>query len=750
MSEDRTEFSPNYVTPGSPRPFQEGNIAQGPGTLGKDFSHNVNYESNDPLQEAAGREQFERNASQGSEYDKGRVIESIMTRHPDPETVRYALRTLQLKEETFNTNGEPSNQWEIVHRYRVLADRAMILRMPIEDLLARDLIEKPSDGELAHIRSQRGNQVNASLNENYLYRPRHVDGLGFETVLISQPIQDSFEVNDQGEMINVRYRLQPQQYVNLRTEDERKEIAGDYEQLKDEVSARSLMMQSWGHHVTYYYALQRLAEGHYFGNNLSSEGIGVILNLKGQEGAKTETATGVEMKGLGQKVETAMRIYYLNALSEKPMRFRKELMDSPGWKQFLFPDGTSPEVIKKWIGTPGEWEPEVMARGNRTEDTLAMEIKAGQRGLFTRRNTFAEVDTFADNQLFNAINEFLGGGENAKYVDKIEAETANRIGYKLFRLFLLADQEGYEVYRDKPLGNNQDPFDGYKIAFSNAPQASDFGKLTHPELYAAKSFRKGRDYMPPTSYLHSRKYYKRFMVDFLRHASANTEIKVLEKGREITKIEERSLMERWWGYKGGFNKNGVGYLDEPAIRLGDLPWSKFNEPITMSEADASLLGIPTGALHHETFKTLWLSGFMAGGDGRAHMIISETNHNPKNFTDLHWWNKFWKMLDVGIKQSVALEGKFRGVTSAEKKAVVTAHKVGIIQNFIFGLQDLPQWEEWKKQSVDQVPNRLGKSPSPQLVDKIIEVANRALKINGVAYELKQLDEVLKPDPDPWK
>lgn len=709
----------------------------------------INFSPTD-AQELAERENFERSMSSGgSEYDKGRVIEAIITRHPKVETVRYALRTLQLSEETFNTNGEPDNRWEVSHRYRVLDDRASVLEMPIEDLIKKDLIEKPSATELEYLREERGRSLPATVNENYLARPKHVDGFGFENFIISQPVLESFSIEN-GKRANERYRMVPQQYVYLRSEGERKEASKEFSSLKDEVSARTLMMQMWGHHVSYYYALQKLAEGHYFGSTLSSEGVGVLFNLKSQEGATTETVTKVKVDSLGKKVDIAMRLYYVNALSEKPTRFKEELMNTPGWKQFLFPEGTDQSVIEKWIGKPDEWEPEVQVGGERTEDILYEEIKTGKRGLLTRRNISAEVDTYSENKLNDAVDEFLGGGDNASYIDKVEAETARRIGYRMFRLFLLADQEGYEIYKEALKGNKMDPFDGFKVVFSNAPQASDMGKLTHPELYAAKSQRKGRDYMPPSSFLHARKYYSRFMVDFLRHASANTEIQVKKSDGTLGyKVEQRSLMERWWGYKGGLQKGDVTYQDEMGTHLGDLPWSKFNEPIHMSVEDAALLALPVGGLHHETYKTLWLSGFMAGGDNRAHMLISETNHNPNNFLDLHWWNKFWKMLDVGIKDSVALEGKFRGVSSDEKKQILLQHKVGIIQNFIMGLEDLPQWEEWKKKAIEVVPNRSGKSPSPQLIDRIIEVANRALKINGVTFEVKALDKVLEPDTYPW-
>jgi hypothetical protein len=744
----------------------------------------------DLLKRLQEREGYER-SQQGSEYDKGRSVEAVIARHPNPDVVRSVLRVLQLREETFNTFGEPDNRWDVSHRVTTLRDRANALAIPPKDILGMELAVPLSDDEKAAVRAERGKAIPAVVHEDDVAKPKHVEGFGIDTYTINLPVLTGYELDKDGNRTNQKIQMVPETFVYLGKENERKEKSKEYEKLTDEVTARSLMMQLWNHHTTYYYALQKLAEGHYFPATLSSEGLGVLFNLKRQEGAATKTITGVELRSLGDKVETAMRIYYLAALCEKPDRFIKELKESPGWKQFLFPDGTPTSVTEKWIGKPELWAKETPPNGDRigdrTKKTLENERKTiGLRGEFTRKNIFAESDTYVEKKLNEAIEQFLGGGEGASFVDKVEAESARRIAFRMFRLFLLADQEGYELLKDDSKKDEMDPFRGLEIVFENAPAASDFGKLTHPDMYAGKSARKGRDYMPAVSFLHAREYYSRFMVDFLRHTSAKTEVPVrTAKGQEFI-IEERSLMERWWGYKGEEKRtvgdidpktgekiektgvyvvrNGEGeelkwgdeitYLDEPAFRLGDLPWLDFNEPIHMNPEEASLLALPVGGYHFESFKLLWLSGFMAGGQDRAHMFISETNHNPQNLTDINWWNKFWKMLDVGIKKSVALEGKFRGVSESKKDDILKKHKVLIIENFIYGLRDLPQWEEWAKKAVEVLPNRSSdekgkrQSPSPQLTDRIIDVANRALKVSGVEYKVRDLGDLLQRNIEP--
>lgn len=671
----------------------------------------------------------------GTEYDLGRAIEAATIRHPDPETTLFVLRDLQLGEETFRTNGELSNQWEVVRRAEILHDRALTLAMPLEDLERRGIVEPLTPTELEEVRAARGGLIPTALNENFFAKSKYVDGYAIINYNLPTDVIESYERGADGKPINVRYRTGLEKYGYFGTPEQRKEFSKSFLDTRDEVLVRHLVMQHWGHYVTYYYALNKLAEGFYFNPTISNEGLGRIFNLKSQEGAANETITGVELRSLGDKIDIAMRLYYVAALCEKPERFR-ELMDSPGYKEFLFPPGTPQGVVEEWIGKPNKWEADVEAGGNRSKDTTHKERMANIRGRLTQKNIFAETNLPIEEKLNLAVQEFIGGGggDDVSHVNKIEAETARRIAYRLFRVLLLADKEGYELLKETPKGDKMDPFDGLKIVFENAPTASDFGKLTHPDLYMAKSHRKNRDYSTPVGYLNSRENYSRLMVDFLRHTVVPTQVDIQIGQQAPTRIvEKRSLMERWWGYNQadirGDNGQEVAYLIENALRLGDVPWETLAVE-DVSERDAIELELPIGGLHNEVLKSLWLSGFMAGGEGRVHGIISETNFNPSELMDVGWWLKFWKGLDVGIKSGIALDGKMRGVGEDVEKAAIGEFKVKIVRNFIRGLQSTNQWQEWVVKEID-IQDEMTTEKHPSIAQRILQTAKKALEEAGI-------------------
>jgi len=95
------------------------------------------------------------------------------------------------------------------------------------------------------------------------------------------------------------------------------------------------------------------------------------------------------------------------------------------------------------------------------------------------------------------------------------------------------------------------------------------------------------------------------------------------------------------------------------------------------------------------------------------------------------------MLDVGTRASIVFEGKMRGKTKDEKDEAVRNHKVQIVENFLVGLQSLPQWEEWEKApSVSTVERGKEKREKDRrLIDRIFSVANEALANSGVKLKL---------------
>ena len=273
----------------------------------------------DPVKEAEEREAFERNRRGGSEYDLGRSIEAVMARHPNPESVRTVIRALELREETFNSNGEPDNRYQVAHRSDTLQDRSIVLSIPKDVLIKKELVRPLTVKDKEKIREEReGGGIPAECYQDDFVFSNHVDGFGVAKFTISTPDLESFDLDKLGNKTNPRYRMGFQEYVYLGKPVERVRLSKEFADIRDEVLARHLMMQTYGHHVTFAYALQKLTEGHYFGNVLSAEGLGIIFNQKSVEGAATETITKVKLKSLGDKVETAMRLYYVAALSEKP------------------------------------------------------------------------------------------------------------------------------------------------------------------------------------------------------------------------------------------------------------------------------------------------------------------------------------------------------------------------------------------------------------------------------------------------
>lgn len=727
-----------------------GEVGRGPEKLGP---HGPDYATPDASGGASPedemltrRDEYERTFSDRLE------IEDIISHHPDPNVVRYALRVIELMEGTTETNGEARRDWPVSRREEVLQNRAVAARIPTKDLMGElGVVEPLTDEEKELIRTERGKSIPANLHEDNFAKPKyeHIEGFGLETYSVQMPKIESFRLEN-GKKVDIRYRIGRERFVYLGDSNEKRiEKSQEFSDMKNELTARYLMMQIWKHHVMFYYALQKLAEGHYFNPTLSSKGLGVLFNLKGLEGASKETSTKVELRTLGDKIDTAMRIYYVAALCEKPSRFKK-LMKTPGWEKFLFPKGTSQEIIEKLIGKPDEWEDETEAGGHRTKQTTKEERECGLRGDWTRKNIFAESNPYILGKLEKSIEEFLGGGKGASHKNQIEAETARRIGYLMFRLFLLADKEGYELLEAEKKGNRLDPFDGLDVVFENAPAGSDFGKLMYPALYMCKSFRKGRNFAPPIGYLNSRKFYPRLMVDFLRQVAAPTEVAVKENGKEIKIVENRSLMERWWGYREEelvvtvFDENGKEgkikrkYLDEPALRLGDLPWEDFNEVITFDEEAADIMGLPVGGYHHEVFKGFWLTGFMGGRDGGTFDLISDTVHDPKDLLDEGWWRKFYKLLDVGIKPGVALNGVFRGTPSKREQSMRVKRLIlGVIRAYITGVLHQPEAKRWDTER--EAWGREGilgfggnrEAVGRYLTDRIIETANNA--IPGLNY-----------------
>lgn len=721
-------------------------------------------EALDPNIEREKYEEASKALRNGGEYDSGRATEAVVARHHDTGTVLDILREHQLKNEFFVSNGEQRKDWRVSHLTEILQDREEAMQRSFEHLVKKGLVQPLDPKTQKEVRSQRGGKLPFGWHEGYMGLATEAGGHSLEDFTIDRYIPDTYTpAKDEGG--NISYKPDKFRKIDLPisyfgTPEQRKEKSKEFADMRHEVLARNLIMSNWGVYITYSYALNKLAEGMYFGSVLSNEGLGRIFKLKSVEGAAKETVTGVKFSGhggLGDKIETAMRLYYVASLCEKPTRF-KELMEKPGWKQFLFPDSTPSEVIEEWVGKPDKWEKEADLGGNRVKSVeqrkrdktiedkdkkddvdIKMEREGGLRGKLTNKNIFAESNTYFETKLHEAIRKFIGG-EGEDYVSNTEAEAAQGIAYRQFRLLLLADKEGFELYKKAKNKDKFDAYNGLEISYENAPAASDFGKLLHPDLYIGKSYRKNRDSCPKLGYFYSRTLYSRFMVDFLRHTSVKTVVGIVAGGVKNRYSEERSLMEMWWGYQGGLKVGNKVYEEEPATRLGDLPWEKMGlEGHNLTSDQAVEFDLPVGGLHNEVLKSLYLSGFMSGGEKRVFDFVTQTDPDPNDLIDEGWWKKFYKMLDVGIRPSVALNGVFRGKSVEEAENKKKEMNKQVITGYLHGLLSLPitrKWdrepEAWGRKSglIPGTGNR--EDPGVYLTDRIIWTAN--MSIPGLNYK----------------
>ncbi len=715
-------------------------------------------ETPDPNIEREAYEEASKSLRNGGEYDAGRAVEAVLARHPDPETALGLLRDHELKNETFATNGEQRKEWRVSHLSDILQDREEAFERPFEYLVERGLVQPLDPKTQEEVRSQRGGKLPIGWHEQYMGIATETGGHSLQDFTIDRFVPDSYSLV-KGEDGEPSYK--PDGFIKVEfpisyfgTPEQRKETSEKFADMRHELLVRNLVMSNWGVYTTYSYALNKLAEGMYFGSVPSNEGLGRIFNLKSAEGAAKKTATGVELRSLGDKIETAMRLYYVAALCEKPTRF-VELMETPGWKQFLFPEGSTAATIEEWVGRPRAWGREADLGGDRVKDdkakgikgTLESERENGLRGKLTKKNVFAESNTYFENRLHEAIREFIGGGKDTGHVDKVEADAAQKMAYRQFRLMLLADKEGFELYKTPKNEDVFDPYNGLKISYENAPAASDYGKLLHPDLYIGKSYRKNRDSCPILGYKYSRGFYPRFMVDFLRYTAIPTVVDVVEDGTVKSIIEERSLMEMWWGYKGKLTVGKREYEEESATRLGDLPWEEMNlEGYGLTPDQAVEFDLPVGGLHNEILKSLYLSGFMAGGERRVFDFVTSTSHNPRDLNDEGWWGKFNKMLDVGIRPGVALDGKFRGVSQELKDERVKEMRIKVITGFLHGILSLPITKEWDTEPTllgtpKSFVTRIGKEGDQEkqyyvATERIIETVNKA--IPGLNYKYTRI------------
>lgn len=732
------------------------------------------------------REKYEQSLRSGGEYDNGRAVESAISRHSDPETVLSLLRDHELTNEIFTTFGEQSKSWRISHLTDMLQDREEAYGRPLDHLVKRGLVKLLNAEEQEKIRLRRGNELPTDLQEQYLGYAVETGGHSVKDYQISRFVPSEYdrrEVTKDGvvyeQYVPIKFRKEIETVSDFGSPEKRVDRLERFANMRHELLARNLIVERFGEYIELREALFKLVEAMYFRSSLSAEGLGIIFNLRSQEGAANKTDSGVELRSLGDKVATALRLYLVNSLCEKRTRL-ETLMKKPGFNKYLFPGKEANPKFKEYIGESNKWEKEVdEAGGTRKKDTIKDERKRGERGLLTQKNIFAESNPFLEVKLHKAIRKMLGGevGETAaeKHVNKQEAEAAQRMAYRLFRLFLTADVEGYEIYLEEPNRSTgryetRSEYDGLNIGgkhlelvYENGPAASDYGKLAHPDLFIIKSDRKNRDAAPPIGILHSRDYYPKFVTDFFRQASFRVPVEIIGPGgAKETIIEERSLNEVMWGNEAGGDvpgKPGFTYAEEDATQLGDVPWDglddealgkidgikEFKELIDkgFDKKDAAeIVELPSGGLNPEILHAgIYLSGFMFGREGNVFDLVTKTNIRIEDLLDEGWWRILWKKLDVGTRPGIVLDGAFKGVTKEAKEGKIREHNLKIIEGFLKGLHSTNNWEEVEVAVAHPYyDKKAGKKETVKpMTVKLMNVVNSAL-----SKELSAAGEKFKP------
>lgn len=694
-------------------------------------------------------------------YDSGRSIEATLARHYNPETLLSTVRLMRLGQEILATGGEMPNDYVIGRITDILEDRKIATGRTFENLLREGLVQELDDMTKTVINEmRREGRIPETMRSNiYLGRAMHVGGYGLGEIAVTKEIEESYEKekkDDEEVKINVRYRPITETITYFGNSEQRREFSERCDGLRSEILTRHLIIKNWSRYMFNRENLTGLVEM-YFGPVPSTEAINQLFNLPDRERLAEETEADVKLRHFGDRIEMAMRLYYINSLCQKPDRFL-ELRQTPGWQEFIFPPNTESDIIKKWIGEPDKWEPEdeghrgkirtrkMLAEENgalfadddeKGENPLGYDKDKDERGWFTRVNIFAESNIQINEELNESIRKFIGGGKTADKTNQEEALAAQMIAYRLFKLWLMADEEGYEIYRNDDTEASLGIFDKKDLQFENGPAASDFGKLTAPSLYNLKNYRRElrRDFGPEGSF----GKYERFCVSFFRLLKVPVQIEV--GGEE--KKEQRSFMELWWGYpEGEINKKT--YPMEKALRLGDLPWKSLKDYLKtemLTEDGARVLGLPWRGVHDEALANLYLTTFMAGRkDVGTYTLALRTQWSKDELFDPSFWLKLQKAIDVGIGDGVATFGRFRGMSKEKIGKQKREYKQSIIDAFWEGIASTVEYQKWESERVT-IGKGITADEKMTVVKKIRKTAAKAgiqLKAIPATHKLPRL------------
>ena len=182
-------------------------------------------------------------------------------------------------------------------------------------------------------------------------------------------------------------------------------------------------------------------------------------------------------------------------------------------------------------------------------------------------------------------------------------------------------------------------------------------KVMYPEVFRAvykNNKTEKRDWGPDGSF----GKYERFGVDY-------------DKGLSLeTANGKRTVDEIRWGYRAEGN-----LPEELPKRYGELDYSQMNVKIfNKSALGMYIAGRPEIGIFQYIMQTKW--------------------KHIKEFQNKDFWTQFAKHMGISLSQEVALDGKFRGLSSKQREDATIEYKKRVFRAFWDGLRSLPQWREW--------------------------------------------------------
>jgi len=701
-------------------------------------------------------------------FKAGYAITEVYRSLPNPEAIRDVTRELMHHHEDISLTLENlSTKYDLTPILAPIRNRRFALSYTNERLRELGIVVEKKDGTLEAKAAGFALRVDTKEKERKITKK-------IETQQVDE--KGNRLTDKEGNLLPPRIEIRTEtietteEKPDFGTNEERKDVVGALQEAEAEIVVRQLIYEHFKHLASNTDNLEGLVQ-FYLMPQPTAEALNLFFNLKDVQRAKTETAGGGEVKTFGDKVDMAMRLYYIVALSEKREQLEK-LRKTPGWRM-IFPNSTPDQPSDEellWVGSVVNWKDGLRRIGDKAENPkegndLVEELDKGHRkGFVAKGNIFAHAgyqlyeqkrldekgkpeyvkvpETGAEQETYvrKKVIEFLGGDRSA--------EAAEEVAFRLFKLWGVAAEMGFEVYENPkyPKGASS----SYKLEYEMGPATDDFAKITRPWMYQWKQIfeKEGASEELDTSTIRRDAgplgtwgRYDRFYVSIFRRLGYDIKIPEYPEEIEIEKkgkgerwggeVQKRSLVELWWGYseekknikrfeedKGG---KDVILPSEKAHRLGEIDWDKFGR----------------GIINYS-----YLGAFMAGRERvGVYQLTRKTDWNPTSLlelTDPDWWGNFNKYMQVAIHSDLPSEGINRR-TPDEKVPSALEVQEEIIRSLWDGIRSLPQYDIWKSQgvpvAVTGTPWKVPVHVIPIIVETVEEVTGGRVKLPTEPLEI---------------